>query len=79
VLFTFDAWTSRPGDPYLLITGHYIDAPADHPNDWELKTEQFAFVMIEGRHTVKNIASILMQTVRCYGLDGKVFFRLFFT
>ncbi|KAM6491680.1 hypothetical protein JOM56_012833, partial [Amanita muscaria] len=24
VSFTFDAWTSQPGDPYLSITGHYI-------------------------------------------------------
>ena len=34
--------------------------------------------MIEGRHTSKNPASILMQTVsHYYGIDGKVFFRLF--
>jgi hypothetical protein len=66
----------------LSITGHYIDAHADRPNDWVLRTEQFAFVVIEGRHTGRNIASILTQTVRRYGLDGKVrltfFFYLFF-
>jgi len=43
ISFTFDAWTSGPGDPYLSITGHCIDAPADRPNDWELKSEQLAF------------------------------------
>ena len=48
ISFTFDAWTSEPGDPYLSVTGHYIDAPADAPKDWELKTEQLAFKCIEG-------------------------------
>jgi hypothetical protein len=72
VSFTFDAWTSQPGDPYLSITGHYIDAPPNQPNEWKLKTDQFAFVTIEGRHTGKNIASILAQTVNRYGLCGKV-------
>jgi len=56
----------------LSITGHYIDAPIDRPNEWELKTEQLAFETIEGRHTVKNIASILTRTVNRYELDGKV-------
>jgi hypothetical protein len=72
VSFTFDAWTSRPGDPYLSITGHYIAAHPTRPNDWELRTEQFAFVTIEGRHTGKNIASILLQTINRYELRGKV-------
>jgi hypothetical protein len=56
----------------LSITGHYIDAPIDQPNDWELKTEQLAFETIEGRHTGKNIALILTRTVNCYELNGKV-------
>ena len=72
ISFTFDAWTSEPGDPYLSITGHYIDAPADRPNDWELKSEQLAFQEIEGRHTGKNIAQILSRTVDRYGIHGKV-------
>ena len=72
VSFTFDAWMSQPGDPYLSITGHYIDAPIDQPNNWKLKTEQLAFETIEGRHTGKNIASILTHTVKRYELNGKV-------
>jgi len=35
----FDAWMSKLGDPYLSITGHYIDAPADQLNNWKLKME----------------------------------------
>lgn len=71
VSFTFDAWTSDPGDPFLSITGHYIDAPADQTGDWVLKSEQLAFNTIEGRHTGKNISQILVRTVDCYNLRGK--------
>ena len=73
ISFTFDAWTSRPGDPYLSITTHYIDAPVNKPQDWELKTEQLAFKAIEGRHTDKNIASVLIETIDHYKIQAKVF------
>jgi len=72
VSLTFEAWTSKPGDPYLSITGHYIDAPADCPNDWVLKTEQLSFEEIKGRHTGKNMAEILSCTVDRYQIHGKV-------
>ena len=72
VSFTFDAWTSQPGDPYLSITGHYIDAPADNPKDWQLKTEQLAFEEIKGRHTGKNMAEVLSRTMDWYQIHGKV-------
>ena len=71
VSFTFDAWTLDPGDPYLSITGHYIDTPTDWPGDWVLKSKQLAFDMIKGCHTGKNIAQILVCTVDCYNLCGK--------
>lgn len=70
--FTFDAWTSRPSDPYLSITGHYIDASVDQPNEWVLRTEQLAFVTIEGQHTGKNMALFLTQIINRYDLHGKV-------
>jgi hypothetical protein len=72
ISFTFDAWTSEPGDPYLSITAHYIDAPPDRPMDWELKTDQLAFKYIEGRHTGKNMSTILIDTVDQYDIRGKV-------
>jgi hypothetical protein len=65
-------WTSQPGDPYLSITGHYIDAPADRPGDWKLVAEQLAFENIEGQHNGKNIALILTCMVNWYDLHGKV-------
>lgn len=68
----FDAWTSKPGDPYLSVTAHYITAPPDKPDDWVLRTEQLAFKCIEGRHTGKNMARILADIIDCYGLRKKV-------
>ena len=72
VSFTFDAWTSAPGDPYLSLTAHFIDAPADHPNAWELKTDQLIFQEIQGRHTGKNMGDILGHALERYDLRGKV-------
>ena len=72
ILFMFDAWTSAPGDPYLSLTAHYIDAPADCPSAWKLKMEQLIFQQIEGRHTRKNMADILCCTLDWYQLHGKV-------
>ena len=74
VSFTYDAWTSQPGDPYLSITGHYINAPPSQPDDWELKTERLAFEEIKGHHTGKSMAEIISHTVEHYELQGKVNF-----
>ncbi|KAK2461046.1 hypothetical protein APHAL10511_006935 [Amanita phalloides] len=43
ISFTFDLWTSDSSDPYISITGHYINTPTDRLHDWELRTEQLAF------------------------------------
>jgi hypothetical protein len=72
VFFTFDAWTSVPGDPYLSLTAHYIDALADHPNAWELKCDQLIFQEIDRRHTGKNMGEILGRALSRYDLHGKV-------
>lgn len=70
--FTFDAWTSKPGDPYISVTAHYITAPTDKPNDWELRMEQLVFKCIEERHTRKNMAHILADTLNRYKVRKKV-------
>lgn len=72
ISFTFDAWTSAPGDPYLSLTAHYIAAPIDRPNAWELKTNQLLFQEIQGRHTGKNMGDILSHALERYDLRGKV-------
>ena len=74
VSFTFDMWTSGPGDPYLLFTAHYIDAPADKPQEWKLRVAQLTFKHVEGRHMGKNMANILIDIIDQYGLRGKVSF-----
>ncbi|KAG0696310.1 hypothetical protein DFH29DRAFT_813150, partial [Suillus ampliporus] len=63
---------SDPGDPFLSVTGHYVHAPPDRPDDWKLQTEQLAFVPIEGRHSGANMANLLVRTVDRYGLREKV-------
>jgi hypothetical protein len=70
--FTFDAWTSEAGDPYLSVTGHYISAPANALHEWELQSEQLAFTAIEGNHSGRNIGNILTQVVDRYDLRNKV-------
>jgi hypothetical protein len=63
VSFTFDTWTSGSLNPYLSVTSHYISAPADRPNDWELMSDQLAFTHIEGSHSGANLSHILVRTV----------------
>jgi hypothetical protein len=72
ISFTFDAWTSKAGDPYMSLTAHYIDAPIDRPNVWVLRSEQLLFQEIQGRHTGKNMGEILSRAVDRYELRGKV-------
>ena len=72
ISFTFDAWTSGPGDPYLSLTAHYIDAPVDCLSVWALRSKQLIFQEIQGRHTGKNMADILSCMLDQYGLHGKV-------
>lgn len=72
VSFTFDTWTSDAQDPYLSVTGHYITAPEDRPQDWELKSEQLAFTHFEGNHSGVNMVNVLIRTIDRYNLRNKV-------
>ena len=72
VSLTFDLWTSRPYDPYLGITAHYIDAPADRHSEWELKTVTLGYTVVEGNHSGANIAAHIIQELDKYGLQEKV-------
>jgi hypothetical protein len=72
ISFTFDAWTSEPGDPYLSVTAHYIDAPVDQPNAWRIRCKQLVFTEIKGRHMAKNMGDMLAHMVNDYDLHGKV-------
>ena len=72
ISFTFDAWTSTPGDPYLSLMAHYIDAPIDCLSAWQLKSEQLIFQQIEGWHTRKNMVDIIGCALNWYQLCSKV-------
>ncbi|KAF7333887.1 hypothetical protein MSAN_02401300 [Mycena sanguinolenta] len=67
-----DAWTSDSGIPFLNINNHYIRSPPDHPNDWEIVTDELGFVKIEGRHTGENIGAAILTSLDKYGLREKV-------
>ncbi|KAJ7075640.1 hypothetical protein B0H15DRAFT_791554 [Mycena belliarum] len=47
-------------------------SPPDRPNDWELVTNELAFVEIEGRHTGANLGAAILKTIDKYELRGKV-------
>ena len=69
----FDTWSSEGNkDNYLSITAHYVDSPKDKPDQWVLKEVQLAFAELEGHHTGANIASILANVLKQYGICGKV-------
>jgi len=69
VSFTFDAWTSQVGDPYLSITGHFIHGVGA---SWKLHSEQLAFTPLPGRHSGANIGNVIIQVIDRYGLREKV-------
>ena len=72
ISFTFDSWTSEAGDPYLSVTRHYILVPAGAPQEWELRSEQLAFMAIEGNHSGDNIGNMLVCVVDRLNLRNKV-------
>ena len=69
---TFDAWTSKAYDPYLAITVHYIDSPADQPDEWQLKSKVLAFQELPGRHNGENLATTLTKVLDRYDIQDKV-------
>jgi len=67
----FNAWTSKSMDPYLVITGHYIDL-MNGSDKWELKSELLRFTEIEGNHGGANIASVILCVIDRYDICDKV-------
>ena len=62
ISFTFDAGTSQASDPYLTVTGHWID------KTWTLHEQILAFSLIEGSHTGANTGQLLIDTFEDYGI-----------
>jgi hypothetical protein len=72
VSLTIDTWTDVDGKNFLSVTGHYIDAPSDSPKDWGLRATQLALTEVDGRHTGKNLARLVVRVVDQYGFRDKV-------
>lgn len=72
ISITFDAWTSKSYDPYLAITAHYIDAPADQPFEWSLSSKVICFAEMHGRHTGENMAKMIKDSLDEYDIETKV-------
>ena len=60
------------GDPFLSLTGHYIVTSVENPQEWELKTNQLAFMLIKGDHSRANMLSIILSVSDWYGIRDKV-------
>ncbi|KAJ7707204.1 hypothetical protein B0H14DRAFT_3025273, partial [Mycena olivaceomarginata] len=54
-----DGWTADSGEAYVNINNHYTISPPDRPNDWEIVTDELAFLKLEGRHTGANIGGAI--------------------
>ena len=59
-------------NPYLSITAHYVNSPVDKPDQWVLREDQLAFMLLDGHHTRANMASIIASVLDDYGISGKV-------
>jgi hypothetical protein len=64
-------WTSDTGKPFLSVTGHYIDALPEAPQQWQLYGNQLTFTPFQGHNIGANIGKILVQTVDYYGIYDK--------
>ncbi|KIK40253.1 hypothetical protein CY34DRAFT_13821 [Suillus luteus UH-Slu-Lm8-n1] len=62
---------SEPGVPFLSVTAHYIDSLDGKPQEWELKSEQLAFTIINSNHSGSNIGQILIETINNYNFHTK--------
>ncbi|CAI5987867.1 unnamed protein product [Closterium sp. NIES-64] len=65
VSFTIDMWTSPNNRAWLVVTGHWID------EGYQLRTLVFEFQEIHGRHTGKQMARVVEDTVVQWGLETR--------
>ncbi|CAI5933733.1 unnamed protein product [Closterium sp. NIES-64] len=65
VSFTIDMWTAPNNTAWLVVTGHWID------ENFQLRTMVFEFREIHGRHTGKQMARVVEETVVHWGLETR--------
>ena len=68
VCFTSDLWLARPTTMgYLCLTASFID------DDWKLNNKVLAFCVLKCPHTGGEIASTIIECLKDWGLEKKVF------
>lgn len=67
VSFTSDTWTSSMGEPFLCITAHWVD------DDWFIQKRILCFQAMEERHTGFNIKVRILDCLKEFHLNNKVF------
>ncbi len=65
ISITTDVWTSPSQQPFVGVTGHFID------NNWDLKNILLDFFKIEGPHTGENLCSALYKSLEDLDIQNK--------
>ncbi|CAI5525476.1 unnamed protein product [Closterium sp. Naga37s-1] len=65
VSYTIDMWTAPNNRAWLVVTGHWVD------ENFQLRTMVFEFREIHGRHTGKQMARVVEETVVQWGLETR--------
>ena len=66
ICFTTDLWRAITVEGYLCLTAHYVD-------NWKLKAKILSFCAFPPPHTGYSIAMKVMELVKEWGLEKKVF------
>lgn len=69
---TIDTWSDITGECQMSVTGHYISAPKDRPLEWELTSTQLGFAPVDGNHSGKNLARVILRIIDRYDGRSKV-------
>ena len=67
VSFTSDLWTSVKREGYMCVTAHYID------RNWKLNSKILTFCALPPPHTGMNVAVQLLESLKEWGIEKKVF------
>jgi hypothetical protein len=69
---TGDTWTTKSGKCFMSITGHWIGASIECPNEWQLHSAQLGFAEVDGHHSGANLAQIVVRVIDRYDARQKV-------
>ncbi|XP_056862075.1 zinc finger BED domain-containing protein RICESLEEPER 2-like [Raphanus sativus] len=67
VSLTSDLWTALTHEGYMCVTAHYID------RNWKLNSKILTFCALSPPHTGMNVAMQLLESLKEWGIEKKVF------